>query len=551
MRHAAVPLVTSILAGFWACAPESGCAGARCGTAVIVTSAEPDVLLPVVSQSDVGVGLGDLIFAKLADVGPELNTVGDSGFVPGIARAWNFEDSVTLTFALHREAHWHDGVPVTSEDVVFTFDVYRDTLVNSPARPRLSAIASVTAEDPHTVAFRFHHVYLEQFFDAVYHMRILPRHLLDSVPRARLASHPFGRQPVGCGPYRFVRWNAAEFVELVADSAFFLGQPGLHRLIWRFAASPSGALTQLIAGEADILHAITGRESLRRASGVNHLRLVEYPLAVYAFIGFNLRDPGNTDRPHALFGNRALRRALTMAVNRDAVVRALLGDYGEVPIGPVGRPLWIWSDEVVQIPFDSLRARRMLAELGWRDGDGDGVLDRNGVPLEFELIVPSSSALRRRAAVIVQDQLKRLGVSMQIQELEFNTFMSRAAAHRFDAHFGTWAQDPSPGSIEETWTSAGITQFNFGRYANPQVDRLVRDALRAPDMATARVKWHAAISEINADAPAIWMYEPVGVAGVHERFENVSIRPDQWTTTLWTWRVPQTRLIDRDRAGPS
>ncbi len=551
MRQAVVLLVTPLLAGFWACEPQSGCAGTRCGTAVIVTSAEADALLPVILRTDVGVGLGDLIFAKLADVGPELNTVGDSGFVPGLARAWHFEDSVTLTFSLHGEARWHDGVPVTSDDVVFTFELYRDTLVNSPARPRLRAIASVTAEDPNTVTFRFHHRYPEQFFDAVYHMRILPRHLLDSVPRARLASHPFGRQPVGCGPYRFVRWNAGEFVELVADSAFFLGQPGLRRLIWRFAATPSGALTQLIAGEADILHAIAGRESLRRASEANHVRLVEYPLAVYAFIGFNLRDPRNADRPHALFGDRALRRALTMAVNRDAVVRALLGDYGEVPVGPVGRALGIWSDEVTQIPFDSVRAKRMLAELGWRDGDGDGVLDRHGTPLAFELLVPSSSALRRRAAVIVQDQLKRLGVSVKIQELEFNTFMSRAAAHRFDAHFGTWAQDPSPGSIEETWTSDGISQFNFGYYSHPHVDRLVRDALRTSDMATARVKWHAAISEINADAPAIWMYAPVGVAGVHERFENVSIRPDQWTTTLWTWRVPQTRLIDRDRAGPS
>src|SRR5438105_2997323 len=162
---------------------------ARGQTAIIVTTADADVLLPPVVQTIVGAAVSDQIFLKLADIGLGLNTVGDSGFVPRLARSWKFEDPLTLAFTLDPRARWQDGVPVTAADVAFTFDVYRDTLVPAHARPLLDRIASVTARDERTAVFRFRHAYAEQFYDATHQMRILPRHLLDTIPRARLASH--------------------------------------------------------------------------------------------------------------------------------------------------------------------------------------------------------------------------------------------------------------------------------------------------------------------------------------------------------------------------
>lgn len=551
MRRSTASLGAAValaLAATGGCTREAGCPPARCDTAVVVTAAQPDVLFPPLSGSDVSVGLADLLFSKLADVGMALNTQGDAGFVPGLARAWRFEDSLTISFALRPEARWHDGAPVTAEDVVFSFDVYRDTLVGSPVRSRLARIASVTAPDRHVVTFRFHHSYPEQFFDAVYHVRILPRHLLDSVPRARLASHSFGTRPVGSGPYRFVRWQAVEFVELAANSTFFLGRPGIGRVIWRFTGEPVAAVTALLAGEADIMPALGSPENVRRVAGVPNLTVLEYPLGVYGFIGFNLRDPRSSDRPHPLFGDRALRRALAMAVDREAVVLSVLGEHGSVPVGPVGLALWIAREGVTQLAFDSATARGALAALGWRDTDGDGIMDRGGRRLEFELLVPSTSAVRQRAAVVVQEQFRRLGVAVRLKSLEFNAFMSSAAAHRFDAYFGMWAHDPSPAAIAEIWTSAGLNGSNFGRYVNPALDALVQQALNAPDPATGRARWREAVSVINSDAPAIWLLAPMGLAGIDRRFENVSIRPDQWTATLWTWRVSPSAPPPRDVA---
>ena len=124
------------------CDREDSCESRPCDTAVVVTSAEADALFPPLSTSDVGVGLGDLIFAKLADVGPSLNTVGDSGFVPVLARAWRFEDSLTLSLTLRPEARWHDGAPVSAADVAFTFDVYRDSHEDSRRQPHATTTAS-------------------------------------------------------------------------------------------------------------------------------------------------------------------------------------------------------------------------------------------------------------------------------------------------------------------------------------------------------------------------------------------------------------------------
>jgi peptide/nickel transport system substrate-binding protein len=515
---------------------------------VVVTAAEPNTLFPPLAASDVSLGLVDLIFAKLADVGPELSTVGDSLFVPVLAESWRWDDSLTLRFRIRPGARWHDGTPVSAEDVAFSFGVYRDPAVNSPARQRLAAIETVTTAAG-AALFRFRRAYAEQFFDAVYHMRILPRHLWDSVPPSRMGAHRLAREPVGSGPFRLMRWEPGQHVALVADPAFVLGAPGLARVVWQFVPDPVAAVTRLLAGEADVMPALGSPDNIQRVAADSGLRIVEYPLAVYGFLGFNLREASGGSRSHPLFGDAALRRALAMAVDRRALVEAVLGRYGQVPPAPVGPALWVAGVADAGQAFDPAAARRSLEELGWRDADGDGVLERGGRRLEFRLLVPSSSGLRRRAAVILQEQLRRTGVSVRLDELEFNTFMERAAAHRFDAYFGMWAQDPSPASIKDTWTSSGLSGQNFGGYSNPAFDSLVDRALASPDLGHARARWREALALINRDAPGLWLLAPVGVAGVHRRFENVSIRPDQWTASLWRWTLEPSRALARDSAA--
>ena len=227
-----IPVVVAAVLAAGGCAEEAPCP--ECGVIVIASGADADVLLPVFAQG-VGRAVSDQLFLKLADVGIAANTVGDSGFVPRLAASWDFEGDRTIVFRLHPDARWHDGVPVTAADVAFTYGAYTDTLVNAVAAAQVEGIEAVTVRDERTVAFDFARAYPEQFFDATHHMRILPRHLLDTIPRTAWRTHALARAPIGSGPFRLAEWRPGELIELAADTAHFEGRPGVDRLIWRIS----------------------------------------------------------------------------------------------------------------------------------------------------------------------------------------------------------------------------------------------------------------------------------------------------------------------------
>jgi peptide/nickel transport system substrate-binding protein len=388
------------------------------------------------------------------------------------------------------------------------------------------------------------------FYDAVYHMRILPAHLLRDVPRAEWQNAKFGRAPVGDGPYRFVSWKAGETVELAADSTFFLGRPYIRRLIWRITPDLGVAVTGLVAGENDATEMLVSPDNIKRASAAPQLATYPYKGTVYGYLGFNLTAREDRKKPHPLFGDPEVRRALAMAVDRQRLAESIFGQYAKVPPGPMSQMWWIWDLDTHSLPYDTLEAARILAKRGWVDSNKDGIRDRHGQTLSFGLLVPTSSAVRRGYARLIQEQLRPLGVEVRIDEVEFSVFMQRAQAGQFDALLQTWSTDPTPSSgIAQTWTRAGFGSSNYGRYGNPTFDRLVAAASSEVDRAAARRDWRAAMEIINHDAPAIFLFATTNVAAVHRRIENVTIRPDSWWASLRTWRIPATRLIDRDRVA--
>jgi len=542
-------LALAALAWLTACERPVGCTGDYCGTLVIATAGEPDILLPVVSEFSVTRDVADRLFLKLADVGPSGNTSGDEDFQPQLAERWEWDAPTTLVFHLDPRARWQDGQPVTSADVAFTYDAYTDTLVNSPFRPSLRQIAAVTTRDSLTVVFRFRQRYPEMFYDAVYHLRILPAHLLRELPRTQWRSAPFGRAPVGDGPYRFVAWKAGESIEIAADSTFFRGRPHIRRVIWRFTPDQTVAVTQLIAGDADAVEVLVSPDNVQRACAEPQLACYPYKGAAYGYVAFNLAAQGDTSKPHPLFGDRDLRRALVMATDRERLLHNVFGDLAKVPPGPMPQLWWIWDPEIRGLPDDSGQAARLLRRSGWIDSDGDGIRDKDGHPLSFRLLVPTTSAVRRTYSRLLQEQFRTAGVDVQIDEVDFSVFTERARTGRFDALIAVWNSDPTPSSgFTQTWTRGGFGRSNYGRYDNPDVDRLVDQAVvSAGSRDQARRAWRAAIETLNRDAPGIMLFATSNVAAFHKRFADVTIRPDSWLAQLATWRVPADRLTDRDR----
>jgi len=521
----------------------AACARGPGGTArdamVVATTGDADVLLPPVTSVTTGINVSDLLFCRLAEPTASLNTVDDSGFRPVLARSWEHPDSLTIVFHLDPRARWQDGAPVTAADVAYTFGVYRSPDVNAPLAPFLGAIASVTARDSLTVAFRFSRWYPEQLYDATYQMRILPRHLLDTIPDAKLATAPFGRAPVGDGPYRFVRWVAGAEIDLAADTAWFLGRPGIARLIWRVTPELASAVSQVLAGEADAMEVIPARGQLERVQGAKGVRLVPYPSPFYAAIVFNLRRPPFTDRE--------VRRALAMAVDRRTVVQSVFGPFADVAVGATSPMQWIWSDSVRQLPFDTAAAARALDARGWRRGGPGGMRARGGVPLRFTLLVPTSSSVRQQAAVVIQDELRRAGVAVDIQPLEFTVMERRTETGDFDAAFVSRTIDPSPASLLQWWSPGAAA--NIGHFADPAFQSLTAEALRAPSRAAAAPLWREALGRLNDDAAAVFVFSPRNNAAFAARIQGVTIRPDSWLATVTSWRIGGARAGAPERGA--
>jgi peptide/nickel transport system substrate-binding protein len=522
------------------------------GTLVISASGDPETLLPPLASTVTAKMIGDLVYDRLAAVGDSMNTVGDAGFRPQLARSWTWSpDSLSIRFSLDPAARWHDGRPVRANDVSFTWRVYADSANGSPFAASIASIDSVTTPDSVTAVFWFSERSPLQFYDAVNTMSILPEHALGEARGPALRSAPLARAPLGSGRFRFVRWNAGASLEVAADTGNYRGRPGLDRVIVTIAPDFNAALTRLVGGEADLIEQVPPT-SIGAIEADTTLRLLLSPGLDYNFVQFNLRHPKNRNRPHPLFGDRELRRALTSAVDRRRSVLNAYDSLADVAVGPTVRAYPTTDPNLRQIGYAPDAARRTLDSLGWRDANGDGYRERNGVPLEFTLAVPGSSKGRTTIAVLMQEQLKSVGAKMNIEQLDFTAFIDRETRRDFDAVFGGWRVEPSPGGIRQTWGTAGSrarSGTNYGSYENAAFDALVDSGLAAPALEARRGFFTRAYQIIIDDAPAIWMAEPKRVMAVHRRIQTRGLRPDAWWINLGDWAIPASGRIARDRAA--
>ncbi|MEP6688442.1 MAG: peptide ABC transporter substrate-binding protein, partial [Gemmatimonadales bacterium] len=478
--------------------------------------------------------VADQLFARLAQLGPTLMTVGDRAFEPLLARSWTRRDSVTLAFDLDPRATWHDGVPVTAADVVFTFALARNPAVASNLATLLHRIASVTAESERRVVFRYTKPYGEQLYDAVFHVPPLPAHLLASIPAESLAFAPYVQAPIGSGPYRWVRRVPGEFIELAANERFFLGVPAVRRVVFRKATLAAARFNMLLAGEADASENIPAPPSnLALVSADRDLRVIPVPSPTVGFLLFNQRDARDRSRPHAILTDRAVRRAIGLALDRRSMVRASLGATGEVPYGPASNILWIRHGTPAPMPMNLREARRLLDARGWTDHDGDGVRDHDGKPLTLTMIVTTSSSIRHDMALMAQEQLRRLGVKLVLDQMEYPVYSERRYAGDFDIDFASTSMDPSPSGLTQGWSCQG--KNNPARYCDPGVDSLLDTAILTRE--GAGEAWHAVLRRIEDDAPAVFVYRLNYMYAVNRRFTNVRIRPESPWLSLWQWTI--------------
>jgi peptide/nickel transport system substrate-binding protein len=539
----ALPILAALLCGTSVLTAQRS---APRGTLVIAVAQEAATPVPTLWRNDQGNReVSDLLFLHLADPDPAYQLTREGAWQPRLARRWTRRDARTLAFEIDPRARWHDGTPVTARDVALGLERGRDPVLAPQTATLLRRIASVTVESERVAVVRFREAYGEQFYDAVFHAPPLPAHLLAGLPPDSLATSAFTRSPVGNGPYRFERRVPGQLLELRANDGFFLGRPGILRVLLLVAGDGEARVNLLLAGEADAVDNIYGLPNWSRVERLPDLAYYPLPGLQLNYANLNFRDPADTSRPHPLFADAAVRRALALSVDRERMARTAYGPMTSAPGAPLSALTGRGVDLPAPLPYDTGAARRLLASRGWADHDGDGVLDKDGLALRFRVMVPSVSASRIRMATEMQESWRRLGIAAELEQVERAVFVERHSAGRFDIDMYGVSQDPTPSGLTQSWSCAGIGGSNAIRYCNPVVDSLLSRAQlegkNAPRL------YRDAARVIAADAPAIFLAAPVSGVAVHRRFTRVRIRPESAWADLWRWALRPELALERDR----
>jgi peptide/nickel transport system substrate-binding protein len=520
------------------------------GTMVIAQPGEPGTLLPALQGLSIEKQITDLLYDRLADIGDDLNTIGDKGFKKQLADRWEWgPDSLTIAFHLDPRARWHDGVPVRASDVRYSFALIKDPALGSPAAPLITNIDSVAVRDSLTAVAYFKHHTPEQFYDLVYQVSIVPEHILSNTPPAQMKTAEVTRRGIGSGRFRLGVWEPGKRLELVADTANYRGRAKLDRIVYTPTPDFNTAIGRFFAGDADFFEQLRP-EHLTQIAKDTLRRAIPYPTLGYAYLALNNADGKQPGQPHPIFGDRTVRRALSMAIDRRAMLANVFGQYGRPLYGPFPHALPVADTTLPQLPYDTLHARALLDSAGWLPGP-DGVRVKNGRRLEFGITTPVSSAARKQYSVLLQEAFKKVGAAARIDETDLAGFMAKNDDRTFDTILELYSTDPSPSGFKQSWSTSGIGKggSNFASYSNPAVDALLDSATATFDPARTRAYTRRAFETIVEDAPGIWLYEPATVMGVHKRIHPTAMRVDGYWSGMADWWIPAAERTARDRIG--
>jgi peptide/nickel transport system substrate-binding protein len=491
-------------------APQTG------GQVVVATLADITTVNEYQSSGDAGeLGVIDLLFPSLMVEQPDYQLHPPS-FAPRLATAWEFSaDNLDLTFHLRPDARWSDGMPVTADDVRFTFLAQKDPHVDSVGMEIKDFIKDVKVVDPHTVRFHFSRVYPYQLMDAN-DGHIVPAHAWGKVPFDKWRTTDFEKILVTGGPFRLAAHVPQQTIVLQRDPTYWNApRPYLDRLVFRILPDMAGQLAQLFAGDVDLVLSVAPQEADRVAADRN-LRLVEYPSRLWGFVGWNNRRP--------LFADRRVRRALSLGINRKALVDTVFRGHAKLATGPILSSMWAFDRSLPQLPYDQAQAAALLAQAGWRDSNGDGILDRNGKVFAFDLLYPAANTLRRQMALLIQADLARLGIKVRPVQVEFTSLIARADAGDFDAVLWAW-EDATKIDLTGIWTTSlpGEASNNFIGYSNPEVDRMIAVAREEPDYTRAKALLDHIQEAIVADQPVTFLYEADRLVAINRAIEGADI----------------------------
>lgn len=500
------------------------------GDAFILGSiGEPSNLIPLLSSDSASHDVSGYVFNGLVKYDRDLNLVGD------LAESWvTSPDGLIITFRLRKGVKWHDGADFSARDVLYTYRVTVDPATPTAYAEDFKQVKSVEAPDPHTVRVTYKQAFAPAL--ASWGVAILPSHLLEGKD---IMKSPLSRKPVGTGPYILKEWVAGQKLVLEAFNEYFEGAPFISRLIYRIIPDSSTMYMEMKAGGIDMmgLSPVQFARQTDTQQFKSRFNKFRYPAFSYTYLGYNLRNP--------LFADKRVRQALTSAISKDEIIQGVLLGMGQVAKGPYKPGTWAWNPTVKDYDYNPQRASQLLAEAGWTKKNSEGILVKDGRPFRFTILTNQGNEQRLKAAQIIQQRLKAVGVDVRIRVIEWASFITNFIDKRnFEAVLLGWTlgQDPD---IFDVWHSSktGAKELNFIGYRNKEVDRLIEEGRGTFDQ-EARKRCYWRIQQILAeDQPYTFLFVPDALPAVSARFRGIDPGPIGLMHNFIKWYVPKAEQV--------
>ncbi|MCL5024088.1 MAG: peptide-binding protein [Nitrospirae bacterium] len=487
---------------------------------------EPTVLIPMLAGDSASHQVAGLIFNGLVKYDTDLSIIGD------LAESWKIsKDGLVITFHLKKGVKWTDGVEFTSDDVMFGYK----TIINekTPTAYAEDYLQVKKAEAPDKYTFRV--TYGKPFAPALStwgDLVVLPKHLLEGKD---ITKGSFGRGPVGMGPYILKNWIPGQELKLASNHEYFEGRPYIDQYIYRIIPDPATMFLELQTGGLDLMGLTPLQYTKQTETDYfrKNFQKFRYPTFAYTYMGFNLKHP--------FFQDVRVRRAIAHAIDKQEIVDVVLFGLGKPATGPYVPNTWPYNPNVKKYEYNPGKAKRLLEEAGWKDTNGDGVLEKNGRPFRFTILTNMGNSLRTNTATIIQWRLAKVGIKVDIRTLEWSTFVNQFIdKRRFEAVILGWGIGLDPDQYD-IWYSGKTKEkeFNFVSYSNPEVDALLEKGRRTFDLEE-RKKAYFRMQEILAeDLPYIFLYVPEALPIVQARFKGIKPSPIGIEYNLPKWYVPE------------
>jgi peptide/nickel transport system substrate-binding protein len=490
---------------------------------------EPSNFIPALASDTASAAVSDLVYRGLVKFDENLN------LVPDLAESFSVsEDQLTIVFKLRPGLVWQDGEPFTSGDCYFTWKLMSDPATPTPYGENFAQIAQARAPDDLTFEVTYKRVLAKSL--SVWGFGIMPRHLLEG---ADLDQSPLARRPVGTGAFKLDSWETGQRVIMSAWDGYFEGRPYLDRLITRIIPDQATQMMELSTGALDMMDLIPDQweEAQANPDLQKAYNFFRYPAFAYTYLGFNLKDPRLADK--------RVRQAIAYAIDKDEIVEGVLLGLGQPANGPFKPDMWANNKKIKPYPYDPARAKALLAQAGWTDSDGNGVVDKGGSNFVLTIMTNQGNKVRENTALVVQQRLKDVGIEVKIRIIEWAAFLKEYLDKRdFEAIIMGWTVPLEP-DLFDVWNSGKTKpgELNFISWENQETDRLIDEGRFTLDQAKRKAAYDRIQEIFYEEVPYVFLFVPDSLRAISKRVVGPKVAPAGLGFNLNQWYVPKDRQL--------